>query len=366
MNYSEIKLQLTPEQCGKFDPNHPQITLDTFENVGITASKDAYKSFEQNKDLFVGDAGPGTLTPPNAGTPVYYLRTFYGQQTRYVLRKRVAEELMGVTTAGNWEDFELVFPFAEDIGQPWEYGDTTLTPYADYNLEWVRRGVVRFEMGFECRILEQLRQGRANIDVYSSKRRAAITALDVLLNRISFFGYNNGSGVGTFGFLNDPLLPGYITVADGASGDTTWVSKKGVEICDDILEALKTLNIQTGYNFDMYNDRCTLALSGAQAAYLSKPVDITLKTARDWLRENFPNVRVVQVPELVSANGSENAFYVYADELEGQRVIENFIPSRLRFLGIDRYTKGFEEAYSCATAGVLVRLPIGVVRYSGI
>ena len=366
MKYSEIRLALTPDQCGKFNPDHEQITMDSFENVGITASQAAIESFKANQDLFVGDAGPGTISTPNVGTPVYYLRTFYGNQTRYVLRKRVAEELMGVTTAGNWEDFELVFPFSEDIGQPWEYGDTTLTPYASYNLEWVKRGVVRFEMGFQVRILEQLRQGRANIDVYTQKRRAAITALDVLLNRISFSGYRNNSGVGTYGLLNDPFLPAYVAVAEGASTDTTWSSKTGKEIADDIVEALQSLNTQSGFNFNMFTDPCTLAISADCAAYLTKPYDYTLKTVRDWLRENYPNVRVVQVPEFMNANNNENVFYLYADEIDGQRVIENFIPSRLRFLGIDRWTKGFEEAYSCATAGVLVRVPIGVVRRFGI
>ena len=42
------------------------------------------------------------------------------------------------------------------------------------------------------------------------------------------------------------------------------------------------------------------------------------------------------------------------------------VPAKFRVVGVAKDTKGYEEDYSNATAGVMCKRPYAVVRYTGI
>ena len=83
---------------------------------------------------------------------------------------------------------------------------------------------MRFEQDMEVMILEEERAAAVRQNSGELKRAAVAQALAIELNRIGFFGYNDG-GCRTYGFLNDPSLPNYVTVPQGAGGDTEWSTK---------------------------------------------------------------------------------------------------------------------------------------------
>ena len=92
---------------------------------------------------------------------------------------------------------------------------------------------------------------------------------------------------------------------------------------------------------------------------------------REWLRDTYPAVRVVSAPELNGANGGENVFYLYADNVtdsstDDGRTFVQIVPTRFMSLGVEQQAKAYVEDYTNATAGVMVKRPYAVVRRSGI
>ena len=83
-----------------------------------------------------------------------------------------------------------------------------------------------------------------------------------------------------------------------------------------------------------------------------------------------PNVRIESAPELNAANGGANVFYLHAEEFQGTstddgRVFTQIVPAKFITIGAMQVTKGYEEDFGNATAGVMVKRPWAIVRRSG-
>lgn len=90
------------------------------------------------------------------------------------------------------------------------------------------------------------------------------------------------------------------------------------------------------------------------------------KSVYDFIRQNYPNVRIESAVQLDGANGGANVFYLFAEKINGKSVIRQLGVERFRLIGVEQKAKVFLEDYSNATAGVLVTQPIGIVRYTGV
>lgn len=132
------------------------------------------------------------------------------------------------------------------------------------------------------------------------------------------------------------------------------------------MTAISTLQVQTGNNYNPMTDRATLAIALSKFQFLNKTNEFGTKTVKQWLNETFPLVEIKASVYLDSANGSENVFYLYADNFEGIPVVDQFVQDKLRLLGVQNKGKSFVEYYANATAGVFFTQPVGVVRYTGI
>ena len=85
----------------------------------------------------------------------------------------------------------------------------------------------------------------------------------------------------------------------------------------------------------------------------------------DWLHKTYPNCRVESAIQLDNANSGDNVAYLMAETVAGMKVIGQYMQDALRLIGVEQKAKGVLECYSNATAGVLVRVPIGIVRFTG-
>ena len=306
---------------------------------------------------------PNVTTPSIPGL-LQFLQAWLPGFVETMTRARKIDDLVGVTTAGAWEDEEVVQGMLEPVGLAVPYSDVTPVSLASWDLVWERRTIVRFEKGMEVGKLEERRAGRAMVNSAARKRAAAGLALDIQRNRIGFYGYMDGAGR-TFGFLNDPSLPAYVTVPGG-----TWATKTFLQITADIRSALQALRVQSGDNIDPKTTSITMAIATSAFEYLTVTSDFG-NSVMDWLTSTYPNVRVETAPELDGANGGANVFYLYADRVEdggddGGQTFVQIVPSRFMALGVENKTKTYVEDYSNATAGVMVKRPFAVVRRSGI
>ena len=136
------------------------------------------------------------------------------------------------------------------------------------------------------------------------------------------------------------------------------------------MAGLAQLRIQSGERVDPERDPITLSVATSAVDYLHQVTDFNISVYK-WLAENYSNVRVISAPELDAANASANVFYLYAETVadsgsDDNRVFVQNIQTQFMTLGVMQKTKGYEEAYSNATAGVMAKRPYAIYRASGI
>lgn len=314
------------------------------------------------------DVAPEMVTTPSNSAFIQFLQHWLPEPVEIVTAKRDIDDLVGRTMAGTFFDAEIVQLIMEKLGQAQPYGDKNNIPLSSWNASPELRSIVRFEEGFEVGILEEGQTAKMRINSAEWKRRAAAQALEVAANEVGFFGYNDGSNR-TYGFTNDPNLPAYKSVANVGSESAPnlkWETKTMQQIVQDLLEAITALQVQSGNNYNPARDEATLAVSLSAYQYLNKLNEFGNKTAMQWLNETYPKIRVVPSLFLDGVQGGSNVFYLYADRINGMRVMDQYVQDNLRLLGVERYAKGYKEDYANATAGVMVKQPVGIVRRVGI
>lgn len=384
MKTSQVHKRLNPAQVRALGGKLSGIAMDSADKVralsaiGINVSDFVIGSYQQAYGMDAAVTVPGLNINPGQAHGVYaqFLQTWLTGQIRVAVTPRKADLLMGVTTAGSWEDEELIQEILELVGVAQPYSDFANIPLSSWNLTYEKRGIVRFEEGLQVGELEGLRSGKIGIDSASTKREAAQLALEIARNRVAFYGFQTSTTRPVYGFLNDPNLPAYVTVKDnGASTPSTkWEAKSREQQIADILTGLAALRKQSKEVIDPKSTPITLAVASDAVDYLATPGGTgsnTGETTLDWLQKNYPNVTIESVYELNGVNGGANVFYLYANSVadtgtDGGGVIEQIIQTKLRPLGVDTSIKVVTEDFTNATSGALVKRPFAVYRASGI
>ena len=316
------------------------------------------------------DSIQGGVTTASIPVQLQFLQQFLPGFVKVMTAARKIDEIIGINTAGSWEDEEVVQGIIENTGTAVPYGDLTNVPLSSWNENWVTRTVVRFELGMRVGTLEEKRAARIMVNAAESKRESAGLALEQQRNAVGFYGYNAGNNF-TYGFLNDPGLPAYQTVAaTGTGATTTWSTKTFLQICADIRTAIVTLRTQSQDTIDPETTAMVLALPTDAVDYLTVTSDFGI-SVRDWLTQTYKKVRIVSAPQLNNANGGANVFYLFAESVndlstDDGRTFIQLVPAKFQVLGVMQLPKGYEEDYSNATAGIMCKRPYAVTRWVGI
>jgi len=316
------------------------------------------------------DAVEPSVTTGSISTPVQFLQTFLPGFVRVITAARKIDEAIGITTAGSWEDEEVVQGVIEQTGSSVPYGDFNNVPLSSWNTQFERRTIVRFEEGMQVGKLEEARAAKIRVNSSAEKREGAALALEIQRNKVGFYGFNSGNGR-TYGLLNDPALPAYVNVAATGTGSSLlWANKTFLNITADIRTALTALRSQSFDQIDPETTPITLLLASNCVDYLTVTSDFGV-SVRDWLTKAYPKVRVVSAPELNAANGGLNAMYVYAEQVantstDDGRTFIQVVPAKFQVLGVQQLAKGYLEDYTNATAGVMCKRPYAVYRAAGI
>jgi len=324
---------------------------------------------QMHAGMMAMDAIQPTVTTGSMATPIQFLQNWLPGFVYIITAARKIDDLVGIMTSGSWEDEQIVQGVMELTGSSQFYGDYTNVPLSSWNVNFNSRTVVRFEEGMMVGNLESARAARIQVDSGASKRESAALALEIIRNSVGFVGYNGGANQ-TYGFLNDPGLPGYVTVPVGVSTSTLWSTKTFLEICRDIRGAIVALRNGSLDQIDPETTDITLAVATVAVDWLSTTSDFGI-SVRDWLSKAYPRIRVVSAPELNGANASANVFYLYAETVndmstDGGRTFIQVVPAKFQVMGVEQKAKGYIEDYSNATAGVMCKRPYAVVRRSGI
>lgn len=354
-------LAMTAEDCAQYG---------ALSQIGIGLSPGFIRDQIQAMGLdgMAMDDTQGLVTSASISNPIQFLQTWLPGFVRVMTAARKIDEIVGVTTAGKWDDEEVVQGVLEPTGEAVLYGDYTNVPLGSWNANYERRTVVRFEKGFMVGLLEDARSARVRINNAAEKRSAASLALDIIRNKVGFYGFNAGNNR-TYGFLNDPSLPAYVTAANPGSG-TTWAVKTFLQITADIRGMFARLQAAGKGQIDVKKAKTTLALALSVDQYLTVTSDFG-KSVASWLSETYPNCRVVSAPELDSANGGANVAFLFADSVDdggsdGGATFAQVVPAKFQALGTEKKAKGYLEDFSNATAGIFVKRPFAIQCLTGI
>jgi hypothetical protein len=337
-----------------------QTTEKTLDLLGIHYSTRALDEFK----AYAMDALPKLQTTASNMTPVQFLQYWFPDMVKVVTQSLDADAILGRDFAGSWEDEELVQPVIEYAGQARPYGDKTNLNLADFNINYESRTIVRMEQDLEVGKLEAARAAKQRVDALGSKRYAASLSLAITANDIAFNGYNASINK-TYGLLNDPNMPAYVSLPNGAAGTSDWASKTFNEIVADIKTMMAGLRNRSGNNFKPESDAAVLAVGTNSIDALDTVNALGTTSVREWIAKTYPRLRVASAPQLNAANSGDNVAYLFAEELAGQKVIGQFMQDALRLVGVEQKAKGVLESYSNATAGVFLKVPVALTRYSG-
>lgn len=310
------------------------------------------------------------LVSASITTPVQFLQTWLPGFVRVLTAARKIDKLIGISTVGNWDDEEVVQGVLEPVGNAELYSDSGNIPLSSYQTQFERRTVIRFEKGISVGVLEEARAARMRVSVAAEKRTSASLALEISRNRVGFLGYASGNNR-TYGFLNDPALPAYATIPNGASTSPLWSTKTFLEICADIRAGFAQLQVVSQDNINPEDVDTTMALPTAVYQYLSVTNVQGTQSVRQWLRETYPRCRVESAPELNAANGGANVMYLFAESVDDgatddSRTFVQVVPAKFMTLGVEKRSKVYIEDYSNATAGTMCKRPYAVYRASGL
>jgi len=375
-DFTQVHMRMRPDQVRAFDMNEAirkgkDCTVGFMHDLGITFDEADEGVAEMTKiaqGVFANDANEAQ-TGSTISAGVEFLRHFLPKTITVATEKRVVDDLLGRTIAGDWSDAEVVQSIMELVSNIGEYSDNGDFPLANFKPSYERRTIVRLESGLMTGKLEEMRVAAAKLrtSAYDAKRAALALGFAQTHNEIGFSGYANGDAR-TYGILNDTNLFAYEPVANnGATTPSTlWADKTFEQIVKDLNTAAKKLRQQSGSNFDANTSKFTLGIASDCMDYLNTLNSLGNKSVAQWIADTWKGCRIVSVPQYSAANGGLNVFYMIMDSLGGSPVVDQYVQATMRLLGTEKKPKGLLEDYTSATAGVLVSQPCGITRWYGI
>jgi Uncharacterized protein conserved in bacteria (DUF2184) len=326
-----------------------------------------YRGSNGNSGLAMDAAFTPQATVSSIPTPLQFLQYWLPGFVKVITSARKIDKIVGLNTTGSWEDQEIVQGIVESSATVQEYGDYTNVPLASWNTNFERRTIVRGELGIQVGMLEEGRSAAMRLSSAEEKRQACSISLETFRNAVGFYGWNNGNNR-TFGFLNDPNLPAWVSVAAGQ-----WNTKTFLQIIADIRVAVAALRTQSQDIIDPEETDLTLVLPTAKVDFLTVVSDFGI-SVRDWLTQTYKKIHIISAPELNGANGGADGFVLFADKIDssadgssdGGQTFVQVVPNKLYTLGVEKRIKSYVEGFSNATAGVMLKRPWAVIRYTGI
>ena len=308
-------------------------------------------------------------TTPNVGYPASFFQ---------YIDPQIVEILFGVTNAnriapevkqGTWADEYYSFIEQDTAGDVTAYSDRTEQVTTEVNYNFQTREQARFETIIQYGNLETDKANQAKIALASRKQIAGANIIARKQNQFYLFGV---SGLINYGLLNDPNLnasinPNSITI--GGNTYTTWADKvahdtasAGNHVFNDVLKLWSELSAKNGGNIDQ-NERIILAVSNAVVSYLSAPNQFGL-TAMQMIKDNFPNLEVVQLPELSTNAGEQIKMIV--PSLYGVDTVNLVYSDKFRALQVVQTVSGFKQKLVGTSYGAVVKRSSLIATMTGV
>src|SRR5574344_959532 len=318
-----------------------------FDSVG-----DAVKLNKDKTLRMLSDSG-------SIGYPVSAFSYLSPEIVPILLSARNATKLGREVKTGVWTDDYMQFPIEEYAGDVTPYNDYQNGVTTDVNYEFPVREQLRFQTTLTFGDLEAEKASSAKIGLINAKQRASAEIIAQESNRFYLYGVQ---GKKIYGLLNDPNLNATISPVNiapvGQTGITTWTDKMSSQpstwaniAYNDINSLWTELCSKNGGNIDA-NTPMILALSNKMLPYLNAPNSFGL-TASRMIKDNFPNVEIIALPELSTSAGERVLLEV--PELMGVSTVDCCYSDKYRLGRLIAKTSSYEQKAISTTWGAVVK-----------
>lgn len=304
-------------------------------------------------------------TTPNVGLPAALFQFINPEIVSVLFAPNNATKLFPERKVGDWTTDFMQFPVEEIAGSVNPYDDYDPAVSTDVNYEFPVRENFRFQTAIKYGDLEAEKAAVAKIALVARKQRAAATVIAKASNRFYLYGVQ---GKRIYGALNDPNLNNVISPYP-VNSKTTWANKVADNpgnsanvIFADIAKLVGELMSKAGGHVDQ-NSPMTLGISNDMASYLTY-ANTYGKTAKEMLKENYPNLEIVTLPELSTVEGEE--LYLTATEVEGINVGDTAYSEKYRLSRVVMLETSYRQKAMSGTYGAVIKQPAFVARMTGI
>lgn len=329
-----------------------------FDSVG-----DAVKLNKDKTLRMLSDSG-------SIGYPVSAFSYLSPEIVPILLSARNATKLGREVKTGVWTDDYMQFPIEEYAGDVTPYNDYQNGVTTDVNYEFPVREQLRFQTTLTFGDLEAEKASSAKIGLINAKQRASAEIIAQESNRFYLYGVQ---GKKIYGLLNDPNLNATISPVNiapvGQTGITTWTDKMSSQpstfaniAYNDINSLWTELCSKNGGNIDA-NTPMILALSNKMLPYLNAPNSFGL-TASRMIKDNFPNIEIIALPELSTSAGERVLLEV--PELMGVSTVDCCYSDKYRLGRLIAKTSSYEQKAISTTWGAVVKRPSLIATMLGI
>ena len=302
----------------------------------------------------------------NVGLPAELASFISPEVVKILVAPNNATRLAPEVKVGDFETEFYKFPVEEIVGGVQPYSDYDNAVSVDVNYNFPVRENFRFQAALKYGELESAKAGTAKINLASRKQAASAAVIKKASNAFYLYGV---LGKRNYGLLNDPNLNDSQTPIP-IDGKLTWESKTNANpgqsaniVFADIVKLVNYLSSNYGGHFDQ-NARMTLGISNNRFQYLSLANTFGV-TALELIKKTYPNMEVVQIPELTTAAG-DMLYLNVLKTVDNQNVAECNFAELYRLGALIRHESHFSQKASSATFGGVVKYPVCIATLTGI
>jgi hypothetical protein len=300
------------------------------------------------------------MLDPNSTVPAY-MRTYANPRVIEVLTaERAYRKIAPEVKNGDFTTAFTQFRAIEFTGETQPYGDYDGNGVSGVNTAFPVREQYRFQTTIKVGDLEQKMNAEAKIDLFAEKQKSAAINIDIAFNKYALYGV---AGKAVYGLLNDPSLNAAI-VPITQSGVTAWAGKTANQQMQDLNKLVATLYTQGAGHIDD-GTRTKLLVSPATLAAMNKLNDYGV-SMKAMIKDTYPNMEVVVVPELYNATLDTSTMILLADSIMGQPTVEFGYTDKYYAHEIVRDLSSWKQKISAGTYGAIVQLPFAIGTMTGV
>lgn len=296
---------------------------------------------------------PTWETAANSGIPEFLTKWVDPRGIEILLAPMAAAQIFPEVKKGDWTTTSAMFRTVEPGGQVATYGDYSPNGMSTSNTTYPQRQSYSFQTWTEWGHKELAQAGAGYIDLAADKERASVLNLAKFMNKSHLFGV---AGLQNYGLSNDPALPAAVAAT------VNYATAAPEDIVNDFVRQVSLLVAQSN---GIING--TEAMVFATAPSVIANMDRTNLyglSARTKLRETYPNIEFVAVPEYDTAAGRLGQLWV--KELEGLPTAELGFTEKMRAHSVEQYSTYTRQKKSAGTFGAVIYRPFAVTQTLGL